>query len=460
MNRYQMGSIEPYLKLSNSSNYLFLSPNVVSRYGSIVSSNGDVDVAANYTGASLLVESKGNIRFGGDINITLPDTSGLPAGPDTATLSTSSGLILRSGQSALTYGGVNSGVVPNAGNGFVPAGITLGGNVTLQPFNEAGGIVNLTAAWGNVSTRGMATNGGAINVNSAGSITTNGQTLSTKNGDDFEAYFNSYDPNSDSYTYRGSGLPTLQGGAISLLAANGNITTGNLDSYSFSVLKTASGGGKIHLEASNGSINTGNLNSFSYSNSESGNTGQGGAIRLTAANDIKINGFLGSFSSSDSGNAGQGGAICLTAANDIKINGGLDSNSSSFDGNAAQGGAIRLTAGNNIDININSDFRSSSYSQSGNAAQGGAIRLTAANDININGDLRSSSFSFDGNGGQGGAIRLTAANDININGSLSSYSSSYGNGGQGGAIRLTAANDINIRGCFKSRSESKIMQVA
>jgi hypothetical protein len=58
--------------------------NVVSRYGPIVSSNGDVDVAANYTGASLLVESKGNIRFGGDINITLPNTSRLPAGPDTA----------------------------------------------------------------------------------------------------------------------------------------------------------------------------------------------------------------------------------------------------------------------------------------------------------------------------------------------------------------------------------------
>ena len=43
--------------------------NFVSLYDPIISSNGDVDVAANYTGASLLVESKGNIRFGGDINI-------------------------------------------------------------------------------------------------------------------------------------------------------------------------------------------------------------------------------------------------------------------------------------------------------------------------------------------------------------------------------------------------------
>ncbi|MEG3844363.1 filamentous hemagglutinin N-terminal domain-containing protein, partial [Microcoleus sp. herbarium14] len=295
--------------------------NFVSLYDPIISSNGDVDVAANYTGASLLVESKGNIRILGDINITGPDTNTLPVGPDTATLSTSSALILRSGQSALAYGGVNAGVVPNASNGLVPAGITLGGNVTLQPFNGAGGIVKLLAASGNVSTRGMTTNGGAIDVNSAGSITTNGQTLSTKNGDDFEAYINSFDPNSYSYTYTGSGLPAPGGGAISLLAANGNITTGNLDSYSFSVLNAASGGGDIRLIASNGSINTGNLRSYSFS--RSAGAGQGGAISLTAANDINITGDLYSYSVSDSfsdsGDAGQGGAISLTAANDINI---------------------------------------------------------------------------------------------------------------------------------------------
>jgi len=127
--------------------------NFVSLHDPIISSNGDVDVAANYTGASLLVESKGNIRVLGDINITVPDTSGLPAGSDTATLGTSTVLIMRSGQSALAYGGVNAGVVPNASNEPVPVGITLRGNVIVQPFNGAGGIVNLLAASGNVSTQ-------------------------------------------------------------------------------------------------------------------------------------------------------------------------------------------------------------------------------------------------------------------------------------------------------------------
>ncbi|MEG3862898.1 two-partner secretion domain-containing protein [Microcoleus sp. herbarium12] len=438
--------------------------NFVSLYDPIISSNGDVDVAANYTGASLLVESKGNIRFGGDINITAPDTSGLPAGRDTATLSTNSALIMRSGQSALAYGDVNAGAVPNASNGLVPAGITLEGNVTLQPFNGAGGIVSLLAASGNVSTQGMTTNGGAINVNSAGSITTNGQTLSTKNGDDYDAYFNSYDRNSNSYTYTGSGLPALGGGAISLLATNGNITTGNLDSYSYSVLSTPSQGGDIRLETSFGSISTGGLRS--YSRSESGNAAQnaarGGAIGLTAANDIHINGFLRSYSYSKYGNAAQGGAIDLTAGNDIFINGDLRSFSLSDSGNAGQGGAIDLTAGN--DILITGSLYSLSSSDSGTAGEGGAIGLTAGNDIHITGALFSYSISFDGNAGPGGAISLTAARDIQIAGDfdsfivgdLDSYSySKSGNAGQGGAIGLTAGNDIFINGDLYSFSYSK-----
>lgn len=131
--------------------------NFVSKYDPIISATGDVDAAANYTGASLLVETQGNIRSQGDINITRPDTSSLPAGSDAATLSTSSALILRSGQSDLAYRGINSDLVPSSGTGNVPAGITLGGTVTLQPFNGSGGVVSLSAASGNVSTQKITT---------------------------------------------------------------------------------------------------------------------------------------------------------------------------------------------------------------------------------------------------------------------------------------------------------------
>lgn len=75
---------------------------------------------------------------------------------------------MRSGQNTLAYGGINFGSVPALNSGTAPAGITLGGNLRLQPFNGAGGIVSLTTASGDVSTQGITTNGGGIDINSAG----------------------------------------------------------------------------------------------------------------------------------------------------------------------------------------------------------------------------------------------------------------------------------------------------
>ena len=384
--------------------------NFVSLYDPIISASGDVDVAANYTGTSLLVEARGNIRFQGDINITGPDTSGLPPGPDTATLSTTSALIMRSGQSSLAYGGVNSGNVPIYGNGGVPAGITLGGDVVVQPFNGVGGIVNLTAASGNVSTR---------------LISTNGQ----------QTRFSFKD---------------ATGGAITISAANNINIIGDLLSFSFS---------------------------------RSGNTGNGGAISLLAANDINLTGHLFSYSSSSRGKAGEGGAIRLEAANDIDITGSLDSGSSSYFGNAGEGGAIRLEATN--DINLTGDLfsDSSSYFGNGNGGEGGAIRLEATNDINLTGNLFSYSYSDDGNAGHGGAISLIAKTGDIVgipieyihydpvkqeevtevrSPILSSFSVSFeGTAGNGGNIALEAKN--NVRNLeiltLSSRNQSGTVQV-
>ncbi|MBD2532911.1 filamentous hemagglutinin N-terminal domain-containing protein [Nostoc flagelliforme FACHB-838] len=441
--------------------------NFVSYYDPIISAEGDVDVAANYTGTSLLVEATGNIRFGGDINITGLDTSTLPPGTDTATLSRTSVLIMRSEQSALAYGGVNSGAVPTASNGPVPAGITLGGNVTLQPFNGAGGIVNLLAASGNVSTQEMTTNGGTIEIFSGGAILTNGKTLDTTNGGN-------------------------NGGSINLTAQN-NITTGNLSSGSSSISGNAGEGGAIHLAAAAGNITTGNLNSDSLLLSFSGNAGEGGAIHLAAAAGDITTGDLNSGSLSSSGDAGEGGAIHLAAAGDITT-GNLNSDSFksllSFSGNRgdltltaqnsittgsywgsfSNGGNITLrSTGGGIDTSAGT-LNSASYG----AGIGGDITLTAQNDI-LTGNLYSSSSRF-GKGGNitlsstvgsidtsagtlnstsygagiGGDITLTAQNDI-LTGNL--YSFSYGLG-NGGAVNLTAANDIFIDGNLYSFSYS------
>ncbi|BAZ10748.1 filamentous hemagglutinin outer membrane protein [Calothrix sp. NIES-4071] len=471
--------------------------NIVSRYDPIISSNSDVDVAANYTGASLLVESKGNIRFQGDINIIRPDTSA-PAGQDTATLSNSTALIMRSGQNTLAYGGVNYGSVPPLKSVPVPEGITLGGNVRLEPFNGVGGIVSLTTASGDVSSKAITTNGGGIDINSAGAITTNAQTLNTSND-------------------------ALNGGAISLKANNGNITTGNLESYSFSTSGSTGLGGAISLQANNGRITTGNL--YSFSNSRSGNAGSGGIINLEANNDSITIGDLLSFSFSPVGGGGNGGAIKVTA-NGAIITGGmnseagdtgnsgditLSSNASTIDttsgdvtsqirsgsngtgragiilftaldniqtaslnagaekgdgGNIqltstngkidtskgtlytdstnGNGGAISLSAFNNI---TTGNLNSYSYSTSDNVASGGAISLKTNNGSITAGNLYSVSDSRSGNAGSGGIINLEANNgSITIGDLLSLSFSPVGGGGNGGAITVTANGAIITKG--------------
>ena len=382
--------------------------NFVSKYDPIISSNGDVDVAANYTGSSLLVESKGNIRFQGDINITTPDTSALPAGQDTATLSKSTALIMRSGQNTLTYGGVNYGSVPTLKSGTVPAGITMSGNVTLQPFNDAGGIVSLTTASGDVSTKGITTNGGGIDINSAGAITT--EILDTLNG-------------------------AKNGGDITLKATNGNITTGDLLSYSYSTSGSTGNGGAINLKADNGRITTGNLDSSS--DSRSGNAGNGSAIALTALGNITTGDLL-SYSYSTSGSTGNGGAISLKAVNRSITTGNLDSSSDSRSGNAGNGGVINLEA-NNGKITIG-DLFSFSYSPVDSAGNGGAIAFSA------NGNITTGGMNSEAGGtGNGGDITLTSiAGGIDTTkGTITSQiRNDSGGTGHAGAIAFTASGDI------------------
>ncbi|MBW4505253.1 MAG: filamentous hemagglutinin N-terminal domain-containing protein [Scytonematopsis contorta HA4267-MV1] len=441
--------------------------NFASQYEPVISSNGDVDIAANYNGASLLVESKGNIRLLGDINITAGNSAQLPSG---ATPS----LILRSGQSNLAYEEANFDKKAANGDINFPKGITIAGNVVLQPFNGLGGNVSLSAGMGDIKTQ---------------LISTNGQTVE----------FSDKDAN---------------GGAISIEAKGGNITTGDLYSYSNSQYGDASNAGTITLNA-NGSINTGALNSYSTSNF--GNASNGGAINLTARDDITVTGFfrtlsssrsggnsanggavnvlssLGSinaqdfifsWSSSDSGNrAGNGGEVNLRAKNDITTRRIYSQSTSLGRANTGNGGAISFVstngsikteylysfsssqsgnAGNGSEINLSAkgditgfQFFSSSSSQSGNASNGGAISLSSSNG-NINGNrLSSGSSSKSGNAGNGGAINLLAFNgSINNTDYIASTSfSTSGNTGSGGSINLNAG-DVKRTGSIYSVSKS------
>ncbi|QSJ18215.1 filamentous hemagglutinin N-terminal domain-containing protein [Nostoc sp. UHCC 0702] len=465
--------------------------NFVSLYDPIISTNGDVDVAANYTGASLLVEAKGNIRFQGDINITGPDTGELADGPDTTTLSTSSALILRSQQQELAYGGVDSGNVLTYSPGTVPHGITLGGNVTLQPFNGSGGIVNIEAASGDVKTQ---------------LITTNGQ-QQTPDPQLWDSLFSGQPDNNVVNPFlfyillNGS---VNNGGEINISAANGNIDTGNLYSFAFS-LGAANAGG-INISAGNGSISTGDLYSASVSsiqanaggiNINAGNgsisigdlysatissiPGNAGQVSLNASNGSIDTKNLYSVSFSLVGSGGNAGAVTMNAANNINITGNLLSRWSSISGSGGSGGDIKLEAKNNISTN---NLNSTSYSQNGSAGNAGKIHLIAsdgnistgavASDTNSefgigtggvinlearNGsistnNLNASSYSRDGTAGDGGEIRVEAGKRIITNRLLSSSYSESGSAGNGGKISLVTSEGNIVTGSLFSRSDS------
>ena len=370
-----------------------------------------------------------NLSLSGDIQVTQNLQAGL-------------GAIVMDG------GAANSSVPSVAINSS--GSIALDGTVRTSLSPRSGGAI-LLSALGNVSTRGLTTSGGAINISSAGSITTNGQTLSTKNGDDYDAYLNSsLTFESPFTTYPGSGLPALQGGAIRLFSANGNITTGNLDSYSLSVVNTASQGEAIRLETTNGSITTGNLRSSS--SSSTGSTGQGGAIQIQATGGSVITGKLDSRSSSSFGSvAGTGGAIQIQATGGSISTGNLASGASS-NSKVGAGGKIRLRAtGGSITTGNLASVSSSNFGDA--AGMGGAIQIQATGGNISTNDLTSGSYSGSSKAGTGGAIQLQATGGNISTGNLDSVSSSLvGNADTGGAIQIQATGGNISTGNLRSDS--------
>ncbi len=127
-----------------------------SRYDPIISSAGNVDIAANYgdpnnpgLNSSLLIESQGSVRIQGTVFIDSPDTVSTFQGED-GVLATQPGLIIRSGQANLVYGGTNQNNPPAFTNDAIPAGITLDSPVRVQPSAQ-GATVKLTADNGGIT---------------------------------------------------------------------------------------------------------------------------------------------------------------------------------------------------------------------------------------------------------------------------------------------------------------------
>ncbi len=193
--------------------------NFISRYDPIISSTGNVDIAAGYTGASLLIESQGSVRIRGAVTINAPDTVSNFVGSD-GVLRNAPGLMIRSGQSSLIYGGTDQNNPPAFTNDTIPAGITLDNPVRVQP-NAIGGIVKLTADNGGITFHSIDTssrvggNGGSIELTAKGNIANTGSFPDPR-----EIFSPPIALSSFSYSDTGG---SGRGGNITLTAIGGNV---------------------------------------------------------------------------------------------------------------------------------------------------------------------------------------------------------------------------------------------
>ncbi len=315
------------------------------------------------------------------------------------------------------------------------SGSNQSGKITLESFN---GEIDTTG--GSLDSSSLEGNGGDISLTAEGNITTN-NIISYSFGEGRGGNITLSSNNGEINTTGSldSSSSTGNGGNVSL-TAEGNITTNNISSYSFSA-GTSGGatgdinsnsfgtgtGGDITLSSNNGAINTkdGSLNSYSE-------VGDGGNISLTAEENITTSDI-----SSNSFGAGMGGNITLSSNNgEIDTTGGsLYSSSSTGDG-----GNVRLTAENNI---ITGNITS------GGGEQGGNITLNSNNgEINTTGgwldsySIKGDAENLNPSNGNAGNISLTAERNITT-GDISSFSEA----GRGGNIILESVRgEINTAG--------------
>ncbi|MHC5613966.1 MAG: CHAT domain-containing protein [Nostoc sp.] len=320
--------------------------NFISLYDPIIRSNGDVTFG-NYTGASLKVESAGNINAG-NITINSSDANIPSSDPDATLLTTSTTLILRAGLASVsgsstfprTEGGTNFTSASASPEGSIKTGSITTGGITTGDINNYSGSYS-----------------GAVILSAKGNIETSDITTAPYSD--------------DSYQYAGD---------VNIESTNGNIKTGIINAVTF-----ASRGGSVTLNATAGDITTDNITT------SGGYFGNAGNINATGRN-IQIGNIDATTinSSIDRQSEGQnaivglvGGSVKVNATTGSITTGNIDT---SYDGYAPagfspgySGGSVDLNAGTTLKtglINTSSNVTSDLYANPGTST-GGNVTLTA-----------------------------------------------------------------------------------
>ena len=407
-----------------------------SPYDPIIRSQGNVSFDS-YTGASLHIFAGGSVTIPGDITITSEDTLENSI-QETVKLSDNKTVVDIDGNSVPTLDirtgttVVNSNeTIPTNPTGFSPTSLELSqektsADITIGKVSNPGGTVFLT----NQYNPDITLPGGVIKVDEidTSSTTGDGGRVTIDSRTDIEVSNNINTSSSDNdlslplpmfgNTSNGS-AESADGGAITL-RANGNISTGNLNTsssanaVSFAIIGNDSNasaksgnGGAINLQA-NGNISTGNISSSSFAltiNSETNaNLGEvfsfisngdiSNLINNNISGDINIADFIGNIS-------GDGGDISMEAQSlqfgDIDSVGRL-------------GGKITLDSKSKLNIDDNNIILGITTGE--DKGKGGNINLTAPS-ISLTNFAGVANLTLFGQA-EGGNINVNAAEKVEI----------------------------------------------
>ncbi|MDD1425829.1 filamentous hemagglutinin N-terminal domain-containing protein [Dolichospermum sp. ST_sed9] len=348
------------------------------------SSNGSIDTTAGGVTAQIS-DIYGGTGNGGSITFTAKND--IKTG------------VLNSGASS----GNGSSIQLTSTNGNISTSTlysdTQGGNAGEIKLNAYGDI---TTGFINSEASG-AGNGGNINlISSNGSIDTRGENVTAQIRNNSNGIGNggaiTFTAKNDIKTgnYLDSSAELGNGASIQLISRNGNISTNNLSTDS-----KGGNAGEIKLNAY-GDITTG------FINLEASGAGNGGNITLIAENGNISTQAIHSYSSSRSGSAGNGGHISIAAQGDISIYNDIDSYSSSLLETDGNGGNISLISrkGNiftpallytasdfgpsgDISLEAAKNIRVGRTISTSRNSSGGTIKLISGNSISIEGLVNS-----------------------------------------------------------------------
>ncbi len=412
----------------------------------ITTDNGNLTLVGNETAANGVIDA---YRDPGSAVITVAPLVTLNSGTGNTTIRLSTG----------------AGLTNNS-SGDITLGNIIAGNLLVENNGPSGGNIDTIA--GTLNTSSLAGNGGAIALSATGNISTstlNSSSAINGNGGTITLTSSGGSINTNGGSLNASSI-TGNGGAIAL-SATGNISTSSINASS------AGNGsqGTITLTSTGGSINTngGSLNASSI-------IGNGGAIALTAADNISTGNII--FGSTTPGRSGD--SLTINTPGTFTTTGLTPNGASTIIGNLTRPSNILLPSSINTNGGAISLFPSSSYTFSSSlSTAGGNFTIdspgtvtisspvqTSGGNLTLSGtDIDAKTVSLDSSvaSGTGGAINLTASTGKVTTGNLISSGASggsisvnaqraittgtinsSGSSGDGGNVTLNSVKDIQV----------------